>query len=79
MPEPETYNNVPMSDSLDRATLKADAFWNGPKLIVLSFVTLGLSFFLLWAMAEGWIGPTQHEADYGHEQHFLQPGIGPLE
>lgn len=76
---PETYNNVPMSDSLNEATVKSDAAWNGPKLIVLSFITLGLSFALLWAMAEGIIGPTQHEADYGHEQHLLQPGGGPLD
>ncbi|MEM7435852.1 MAG: hypothetical protein AAF436_11925 [Myxococcota bacterium] len=60
-------------------TLKEDASWNGPKLIVLSFITLGISFALLWAMAEGIIGPTQHEADWGHEQHFLQPGVGPLD
>ena len=76
---PETYNNVPMSDSLNEATVKADAAWNGPKLIALSFITLGLSFALLWAMAQGIIGPTQHEADYGHEQHLLQPGGGPLD
>ena len=75
----ETYNNVPMSDSLAESTAKADSAWNGPKLIVLGFVTLGLSFALLWAMAEGIIGPTQHEADYGHEQHFMQPGGGPLD
>ncbi|MEM8609410.1 MAG: hypothetical protein AAGF92_20075 [Myxococcota bacterium] len=75
----ETYNNVPMSDSLEQSTAKSDAFWNGPKLIVLSFITLGASLALLWAMAEGIIGPTQHEADYGHEQHFMQPGGGPLD
>jgi hypothetical protein len=31
-------------------------------------------------MAEGIIGPTQHNnANYGHEQHMLQPGGGPLD
>ena len=76
---PETYNNVPMSDSLAESTAKADAAWNAPKLIVLGLLTLGLSFALLWAMAEGIIGPTQHEADFGHEEHFLQPGGGPID
>jgi len=75
----ETYNNVPMEDGMDERTKKEDSFWNGPKLIVLSFVTLGFCFGLLWAMAEGIIGPTQHEADWGQEEHFLQPGGGPLD
>jgi len=75
----ETYNNVPMSDSMAAKTEKEDAFWNGPKLIVLSFVTLSVCFALLWAMAEGVIGPTQHDAEYGHEVHTLQPGGGPLD
>jgi hypothetical protein len=30
-------------------------------------------------MAEGIIGPTQHDANFGHEQHLLQPGGGPLD
>lgn len=75
----DTYNNVPMSDAMAAKTEKEDAFWNGPKLIVLSFVTLGISFALLWAMAEGIIGPTQHGNVEGHEVHFLQPGGGPLD
>ena len=44
----DTYNNVPMSDSMAARTEKEDAFWTGPKLIGLSFVTLGLCFALLW-------------------------------
>lgn len=76
---PNTYNNVPMSESMAKRTAKEDAFWTGPKLIVLSFVTLAVAFALLWAMAEGVIGPTQHDANYGHEQHLLQPGGGPLD
>jgi hypothetical protein len=76
---PNTYNNVPMSESMAERTAKEDAFWTGPKLIVLSFVTLAVAFALLWAMAEGVIGPTQHDANYGHEQHLLQPGGGPLD
>ncbi len=76
---PDTSNNVPMSDSMAARTVKEDAFWTGPKLVVLSFVTLAVAFALLWSMAEGIIGPTQHDAAYGHEQHTLQPGGGPLD
>jgi hypothetical protein len=43
---------------------------------VLCFVTLGLSFALLWSMAEGIVGPTFHETDIGHESHDLQFGQG---
>ncbi len=75
----DTYNNVPMSDRMAERTEKEDAFWSGPRLVVLAFVTLGFCFALLWAMAEGVIGPTQHEADWGHETHLLQPGGGPLD
>ncbi len=75
----DTYNNVPMSDAMAARTEKEDSFWNGPKLIVLSFVVLGVVFALLWSMAEGIIGPEQHDADYGHEVHFLQPGGGPID
>ena len=58
----DTYNNVPMSDAMAARTEKEDAFWTGPRLIVLSFVTLAVAFTLLWLMAEGIIGPTQHDA-----------------
>ena len=75
----DTYNNVPMSERLAARTEKEDAFWTGPKLIFLSFVTLGVAFALLWAMAQGIIGPTQHNTNEGHEEHFLQPGGGPLD
>jgi hypothetical protein len=75
----ETYNNVPMSESMAERTEKEDAFWDGPKLVILSFVTLGVAFGLLWLMAEGIIGPTQYEADWGSEIHFLQAGGGPLD
>jgi hypothetical protein len=76
----DTYNNVPMSDAAADRVAKEDAFWTGPKLILLSFATLAVSFALLWSMAEGIIGPTQHNnATDGHEQHFLQPGGGPLD
>lgn len=73
------YNNVPMSDRMAVRVAKEDAFWTGPKLIILGFATLALSFGLLWSMAEGIIGPVQHEADWGHEVHMLQPGGGPLD
>jgi hypothetical protein len=75
----DTYNNVPMSDSMAARTEKEDAFWSGPKLVVLGFVTLAVVFALLWSMAEGIIGPTQHDSTEGHEVHFLQPGGGPLD
>ena len=75
----DTYNNVPMSDAMAARTEKEDAFWTGPRLIVLSFATLAVAFTLLWLMAEGIIGPTQHDAEFGHEQHLLQVGIGPLD
>jgi len=42
-------------------------------------VTLTVAFTLLWSMAEGIIGPTQHDATFGHEQHLLQVGGGPLD
>ena len=75
----DTYNNVQMSDRMAAATAKEDAFWSGPKLILLGFATLGVAFALLWAMAVGIIGPTQHDSNLGHEVHFLQPGGGPLD
>jgi hypothetical protein len=75
----DTYNNVPMSDSMAARTEKEDAFWTGPRLIGLSFATLAVAFALLWSMAQGIIGPTQHDAEYGHERHLLQPGGGPLD
>ena len=76
---PDTYNNVPMSERMAAKTEKEDSFWNGPKLIVLSFLTLGVAFTLLWSMSQGIIGPTQHDSNEGHEVHFLQPGGGPLD
>jgi hypothetical protein len=75
----DTYNNVPMSDGMAARTVKEDAFWTGPKLFVLSVVTLAVSFALLWMMAEGIIGPARHDSNLGHEVHFLQPGGGPLD
>jgi hypothetical protein len=75
----DTYNNVPMSDAMAARTEKEDTFWTGPRLIGLSFVTLAVAFTLLWSMAEGIIGPTQHDANFGHEQHLLQVGGGPLD
>jgi hypothetical protein len=75
----DTYNNVPMSESMAARTEKEDAFWTGPRLIGLSFATLAVAFALLWSMAQGIIGPTQHDAEYGHERHLLQPGGGPLD
>ena len=75
----DTYNNVPMTDSMATRTAREDAFWTGPKLILLGFATLAVSFALLWSMAQGYIGPKQHDSTEGHEVHFLQPGLGPLD
>ena len=75
----DPYNNVPMSDGMAARTEKEDGFWSGPKLIGLSFLTLAVAFGLLWSMAEGYIGPTVHDSNEGHEVHFLQPGGGPLD
>ncbi len=72
---PETYNNVPMSDEAAAKVARSDRFWTGPKFIILSFATLGAAFALLWACAEGIIGPTMHEVDWGQETHFLQSGL----
>ena len=72
----DTYNNVPMSDGMAARTEKEDTFWTGPKLVVLGFATLAVAFALLWSMAEGIIGPAQHNTNEGHEVHFLQPGGG---
>lgn len=73
----DTYNNVPMSEATARSIEKQDAFWDGPKLIVLSFVTLGAAFALLWLCAEGTIGPRVHEANWGSETHLLQGNMEP--
>lgn len=75
----ETYNNVPMGESMAERTEKEDAFWGGAKLVLLSFATLAVVFGLLWLMAEGVIGPNEPNAVYGHELHFLQPGGGPFD
>ena len=72
----KTYNNVPMPAALAESVAKSDEFWTGPKLIVLCFVTLGLSFALLWSMAEGIVAPEFHNNDIGHETHDLQFGQG---
>ncbi|MGB5194361.1 MAG: hypothetical protein WBN70_15360 [Polyangiales bacterium] len=75
----DTYNNVPMSDAMAAKVDKEGSFWTGPKLIVLSFVTLAVAFGLLWSMAQGIIGPTRHGSVEGGEVHFLQPGGGPID
>ncbi len=76
-PMTDTYNNVPMSESAARSVEKQDGFWDGPRLIVLSFATLGAAFVLLWLCAEGTIGPTVNEASWGGETHLLQGNLEP--
>ncbi|MEO0324564.1 MAG: hypothetical protein AAF447_16495 [Myxococcota bacterium] len=57
----EHYNNVTMSEESAANVKRDDAAWTGPKLIVLCAVTLGLALCLLWAMANGHVGPTFNE------------------
>ena len=54
----ETYNNVPMSESSARKVAASDKSWTGPKLVVLTAITLGSALAFLWAMANNIIGPT---------------------
>jgi hypothetical protein len=56
----EHYNNVPMSDDLAKKVREVDASWTGPKLVLLSFITLAAAFTLLYCMADGILGPTVH-------------------
>ncbi len=73
----ETYNNVPMSDRARASVARQDRFWDGPKLVVLSFLTLGVAFVVLWLAAEGILGPSVDEASWGQETHLLQADPGP--
>ena len=57
----EHYNNVTMSEDAAARVKAQDAFWTGPKLIVLCAITLGAALLLLWAMANNYVGPTFHE------------------
>ena len=57
----ETYNNVPMDESLARKIEKSDKFWTGPRLVGLTVVTLGGALVFLWMMANNIIGPTIHQ------------------
>ena len=68
----QTYNNVPMTKEAADRVARVDAAWTGPRLIVLAFATLGIVFGLLWASAEGIIGPSFDNATWGHEYHLLQ-------
>jgi len=56
----KTYNNVPMSESERKRVEKQDEFWDGPKLIVLCAITLGVALTVLWLAANQYIGPTFH-------------------
>ncbi len=57
----EHYNNVTMSEKSAANVKRDDATWTGPKLIALCAVTLGAALVLLWAMANGYVGPTFNE------------------
>lgn len=55
----KSYVNVPMTDAQKAAFEASDAFWTGPKLVVLCAVTLGAALLLLTSLAWQWIGPQQ--------------------
>lgn len=61
MAEPKTFINVPMADSQEERFRKEDRFWDGPKLIVLTAVTLGIAWTILYLSAHQIIGPTFYE------------------
>lgn len=50
-PEPKIVINVPLSESDRRRWERQERFWTAPKLFGLTFVTLALSFALLYYMA----------------------------
>ncbi len=53
----KTYINEPVTDAHRKSIEAADEFWTGPKLIALLAITLGSALLLLWAMANGHVGP----------------------
>ncbi|MBX3245687.1 MAG: hypothetical protein KF901_00750 [Myxococcales bacterium] len=50
----KTYINVPVTDEEKARIEKTDAAWTGPKLIVLTAVTLGVALLVLWLAANGY-------------------------
>ncbi len=56
----DTYINIPVTEAERERIEREEATWTAPKLIVLCAVTLGCAFLLLWAMSNGYIGPTVH-------------------
>ncbi len=56
----DTYVNVPVTEAERKRIEREEATWTAPKLIALCAVTLSGAFFLLWAMSNGYIGPTIH-------------------
>lgn len=55
----KTYINIPVTEAEKAKIEKSDAFWTGPKLIVLIALTLGSALVVLWLAANGHIVP-QH-------------------
>jgi hypothetical protein len=56
----KSYVNVPMTEAEAKKFQEQDAFWTGPRLIVLCAITLGGALLLLTSLAWNWIGPTFH-------------------
>ena len=67
--ESQTYNNVPMSDELAEKVARTDAFWTGPRLVLLCAATLLAAWTVLWLAANGSIGPETPE--YENVAHDL--------
>lgn len=67
----KSYINVPMSDAEKQAFEASDAYWTGPKLILLLAVTLSAALLLLTSLAWRWIGPQQGDtlAPQHHVSH----------
>lgn len=57
MADPKTYINVPMAESEEKRIREEDRFWDGPKLIVLTAVTLAFAFTVLYMASHRIIGP----------------------
>lgn len=54
----KSYVNVAMTEEEAKIVAERDDKWTGPRLIVLSFVTIAVAFVILWSAAWRKIGPS---------------------